>query len=564
LSKQSDNRGTGAPLTIASSERLSGSSALVGYHVDQPTAGTWDGDLVVSGWVFAAHAAGLRVIARADRTHLGRVRANRPRPDIATAFPNHTEAGSSGFKLRIAASQVVASAAVELAAEVDDDEIPFWVIRFETALPESPRGGRRRRRLGRKRVSRVDADVPASTARQPGGSPDDFHVIALISTYNEEDIIGPVLDHLTENGISSYLLDDNSTDETIAHAETRLGAGLLGIEQLERAPGGRTAWQSILDRKVDLSRELGADWYMHHDADEIREGPWPGMNLREAIRHVDRMGFNAVGFRVLDFPPVDDVFRAGHDPRAHFSRWGEPTDHKAYQRTCWKAEESAISLSDGGHDVHFQDRRVFPLSFLIRHYPVRGQTHGSRKVRERADRFVADELARGWHGQYRGVQSANHSFLHNPAPLRAFDLDHVRLETVLSDGRRAVEAGRGASVEQARIKGVLDRATPTAISGWAARDDGTAGLSVDIWDGSTLLASVVADRPREDGDKLGVENGRAGFYLRTPPELLDGRPHWVWATAEGFALSSTPLVLSASTRPVATVPGAEAEPATVA
>jgi hypothetical protein len=45
---------------------------------------------------------------------------------------------------------------------------------------------------------------------------------------------------------------------------------------------------------------------------------------------------------------------------------------------------------------------VFPIRFSLRHYPVRGQAHGERKVwSERLPRFDASEKARGWHVQYK-------------------------------------------------------------------------------------------------------------------------------------------------------------------
>jgi hypothetical protein len=71
---------------------------------------------------------------------------------------------------------------------------------------------------------------------------------------------------------------------------------------------------------------------------------------------------------------------------------------------------------------------------------------------------------------------------------------------------------------------------------------------------------VVADRPREDLEQHGIADGRAGFVVLTPPELLDGRPHWIWATVRdsGVALTRSPLVLCSPSRP--TSPG-EGDPA---
>jgi hypothetical protein len=263
-----------------------------------------------------------------------------------------------------------------------------------------------------------------------------FRVVALISAYNEEDVISPVLEHLIENGVEAYLLDNHSNDGTVEEASRWLGRGLLRIETFPAVPEAahRFDWTAILRRKKELARELSADWYIHHDADEIREGPFPGLTLAEAIRWVDRLGYNAIDFRVLNFPPVDDGFRRGDDPRVYFRFWEEAEAFDRVQVKAWKNRaEAPFSLaSSGGHEVRFADRRVFPIRFLLRHYPIRSQAHGVRKVfRERKGRFVEPERRRGWHVQYDDVQDESHRFLRSESDLTPFDLERVRLEMLL-------------------------------------------------------------------------------------------------------------------------------------
>ena len=57
-----------------------------------------------------------------------------------------------------------------------------------------------------------------------------FRVIAIITAFNEGDIISPVIGHLVENGIDIYLIDNLSTDDTVEQASQWLGRGLLHIE----------------------------------------------------------------------------------------------------------------------------------------------------------------------------------------------------------------------------------------------------------------------------------------------------------------------------------------------
>ena len=136
---------------------------------------------------------------------------------------------------------------------------------------------------------------------------DPFRVVAIIAAYNEGDIISAVIGHLVKNGIDVYLMDNHSTDDTVDQAKPWLGRGLMQIESFPSdAPSdfplrGRFAWTAIRSRKQELARELRADWFIHHDADEIREGPWPGVNFKDAIQWVDTLGYNCIDFRTFKF-----------------------------------------------------------------------------------------------------------------------------------------------------------------------------------------------------------------------------------------------------------------------
>ena len=264
----------------------------------------------------------------------------------------------------------------------------------------------------------------------------EFRVVAIIAAFNEGDIISFVIQHLVENGVESYLIDNHSTDDTVEQASKWLGHGLMHIEVFpELLPGdgassGAFNWTATLRRKEELAGVIQADWFIHHDADEIREGPFPGLGLNEAIRWVDSLGYNSIDFRVFNFPPVDDGFQPGDDPRTYFAFCEDAAEIDKVQIKTWKANVGPVSLQpSGGHDARFQGRRIFPIQFLLRHYPIRSQKHGVRKVfSERKTRFLEDERSKGWHRQYDGVNDESYCFVRNPVTLRPFVLDKVRLE----------------------------------------------------------------------------------------------------------------------------------------
>jgi len=274
-------------------------------------------------------------------------------------------------------------------------------------------------------------------------------VVALLSAFNEEDVIDQVLAHLIAQGVLVYVIDHGSTDDTAALAEQRLGHGVLQVERFPTHAGDDLSWSAILKRKEALAGELEADWFIHHDADEFRESPWENLRLADAIARVDAAGYNAIDFEVLNFAPTHDRFLAGDDLAEAFRYYSVPASYDRLQIKCWKKTAYAVDLvSDGGHDASFPDRRVFPIRFPVRHYPIRSQKHGERKVfTERRARFPEHERALGWHIQYDGM-AEGHDFLKDPASLIHYDADSVRLQVMIR--HRGVEALEARTTEAAR------------------------------------------------------------------------------------------------------------------
>ena len=75
--------------------------------------------------------------------------------------------------------------------------------------------------------------------------------------------------------------------------------------------------------------------------------------------------------------------------------------------------------------------RVFPYKFLLRHYPIRSQAHGERKIlHERRQRWDPAERARGWHVQYDHYGDAP-SFLWKSDVLLPWDPEEFRCRHLL-------------------------------------------------------------------------------------------------------------------------------------
>ena len=256
--------------------------------------------------------------------------------------------------------------------------------------------------------------------------PPDFTVTAFVPVFNEADVLRSCVEHHLANGVAVHLIDNWSTDGSWELARELASDPQVTVERFPSAgPSSTYEWAAILGRIEVLAATGAHDWALLADADEARLPPWPSRTLREGLWAVDQHGFTAVDHTVLTFPPTDDTFVPGSDPQRHFSHaefWAGPgfaPQLKAWKRLAWPAR----LVPSGGHEAEFEGRRVFPFNFLDKHYPIRSQQHGERKVfGERVPRWTVEERDRGWHAQYDSVIPGG-SFVRSAAGLERFEAE---------------------------------------------------------------------------------------------------------------------------------------------
>jgi len=221
-------------------------------------------------------------------------------------------------------------------------------------------------------------------------------IIALMTVRNEAMYLGVTLPHLFEQGVEVCLVDNESTDDTVRVASQFLGKGLIRVESLPFR--GCFELTRILENEERLARELEADWFIHHDADEIREACSPYASLAKGIAAADDAGFTAVGFDEFVFLPVAGSGRSfeGTDFRSAMEHYYYFRPRPRHQLNAWKKSASEVDLlSNAGHCVEFEGRHIFPESFVLRHYPALSRAHLMIKYASRVfDRRESEE--RGW------------------------------------------------------------------------------------------------------------------------------------------------------------------------
>jgi len=241
---------------------------------------------------------------------------------------------------------------------------------------------------------------------------ENFKVTAIMSVYNEEDVVFHTIKKLLDQDIHVYVIDNWSNDNSYHIIEQFYGHRcFLGVERFPQSgPAQHYNWTDILERIETLAMQLESDWFIHHDADEIRVPPW-NVSLKEAIQYVDGMGFNAVDFTVINFHPLDNHFSTETDTLegyfTHFEFGTRPGHFK--QIKAWKKTPQKVQLArSGGHEAVFPGRKVCPYKFITKHYPVRSQIQGEKKIfRDRKPRWNPHEREKGWHFQYDHINQGD-------------------------------------------------------------------------------------------------------------------------------------------------------------
>ena len=223
-----------------------------------------------------------------------------------------------------------------------------------------------------------------------------MRVVALLTVRNEERFLARCLEHLYSQGIETCLIDNGSDDKTLEIAKAFFNKGVFRIEHLPYP--GYFELSAITSNEEKIAKEIDADWFMHHDADEIRQAPKPYRTLIEGIKDADRQGYNAINFDEFVFMPTsDDESFEGKNYVEEMRYYYFYQPDTLYRLNAWKNLNIPINLTNaGGHRVAFEGQQIFPVSFILRHYVVLSRTHALQKYLGRVH-SMQETVERGWH-----------------------------------------------------------------------------------------------------------------------------------------------------------------------
>lgn len=241
-------------------------------------------------------------------------------------------------------------------------------------------------------------------------------VQAIITLYNEEDIVEHTIKNLLSQGVDVHIIDNCSTDHSLKKVKKirKLYPTRITFESFpkNKKDHNKYNWEDLLNRVDEVASLSSYEWIVHHDADEIRKSPFPQLNLQDAISQIDQLGYNLIDHTVIDFRPTVDTsgYKESENPERFFRHYefGNRPGH-FQQLKAWKNENERVNLSlSGGHKAVKNVPRVYPLKFLIKHYPLRSVSQARRKIfLERKPRLNKIEKERGWHSQYNSYKETD-------------------------------------------------------------------------------------------------------------------------------------------------------------
>jgi glycosyltransferase involved in cell wall biosynthesis len=228
-------------------------------------------------------------------------------------------------------------------------------------------------------------------------------ITAILAIRNEEAYLGNCLRHLIRNGLRLAIIDNGSTDaspQIYRAAEFRPHL----VDVWEAPFTGAFSLEEQLKLKLEVAQQVGGDWVVHVDADEMMHSCRDGETLADGLRRLGADGWNSVNFDEFVFLPIEQDYTPdeGGFPKLDLYYFFEPSFPRLMR--AWKSGCGLSMFEAAGHRLDGPNLRLAPESFALRHYIFRDQTHAFEKYTART--FAATDLRRGWHGNRINYGSA--------------------------------------------------------------------------------------------------------------------------------------------------------------
>ncbi len=206
----------------------------------------------------------------------------------------------------------------------------------------------------------------------------------MIPTYNDEDIIEEVIEHLLSQDIELVVLDNGSTDNTFQICKKFSDKGLIKLEQFK---SDLFDWVLILNKLYDMAIFESPDWVLRSDSDQFLESGINNLTLKDVISQSEVGGYNIIQFDRFDFFMTDKNNKNAKSVKEKMPYYSYQTDY-AYR--AWKFVPGINVAGHMGHCPIFPSDVVYkfdPKKLVIRHYLFRNKQQSEKKVQDRIRRI---------------------------------------------------------------------------------------------------------------------------------------------------------------------------------
>ena len=236
-----------------------------------------------------------------------------------------------------------------------------------------------------------------------------MRITAMVSVFNEEDIIGEVIENLLDNGLHVVALDNGSTDNSYSICSKLASRSSFSLHRW--FPDGLDLEQFAL-RLYRLAAEQSPEWLVFSDGDEIMETEQRGRSLHQAIEEADAAGHNLMQYNRFDFfmTEKDDPTVQAPVERLRYYSWQGDYNYRAFKYV--PGIQAAPSFA---HYPLFPPQtryKIAPEKLVLRHYPYRSREHASRKIANLLQKIEADpDELKSWQRRYLKIASEGRHIL---------------------------------------------------------------------------------------------------------------------------------------------------------
>jgi len=242
---------------------------------------------------------------------------------------------------------------------------------------------------------RLDLPFPGRTRTlaAPAARAEPARFLAMLLSYNDADVLGPVIDHLAANRHDVVVWNHGSEDATELVARSRLGRGVIEYQDVDRVEVPFRDLYSVAARYLVSVYGGRYDWLSWPDQDEILEGPDLSRPYHEHVAEALAAGVDWVEFDNFVFWFTDEDDPRVADPVARIRRYSLSPAASPRVR-AWRLSKTNERRLGNSNPI---DGTKAPVNWPLRHYPMRSMEQARRRAHHDRNQEGFQFGDKNWH-----------------------------------------------------------------------------------------------------------------------------------------------------------------------